>query len=58
MCFAHSSTASEALHIQAEIGSEAAAAFSGLVDAGALGTVDLRCPKPASRRPRFHRAGH
>jgi acetamidase/formamidase len=41
MCFAHSSTASDALHIQAQIGDEAASAFGSLADAGALGTVEV-----------------
>jgi acetamidase/formamidase len=41
MCFAHSGTASDALHVQAEIGSDAAAAFTGLATAGGLGTVDV-----------------
>jgi acetamidase/formamidase len=41
MCFAHSSTASDAIHIQAQIGEEATAAFSGLAEAGALGTVEV-----------------
>jgi acetamidase/formamidase len=40
MCFAHSGTASEALHVQAEIGSDAAAAFSGLAAVG-LHSVDV-----------------
>lgn len=30
MCFAHSGTAGDALHVQAEIGSDDAAAFPGL----------------------------
>jgi acetamidase/formamidase len=41
MCFAHSGTASDALHVQAEIGREAAAAFSGLADQGDLGAVEV-----------------
>jgi acetamidase/formamidase len=41
MCFAHSGTASEALHVQAEIGDDAAAAFSELAAVGSLGAVDV-----------------
>jgi acetamidase/formamidase len=41
MCFAHSGTASDALHVQAAIGDEAASAFAGLADARGLGTVDV-----------------
>ena len=41
MCFAHSGTASDALHVQAEIGASAAAAFTGLAAAGSLGTVEV-----------------
>ncbi|MCW2526709.1 MAG: hypothetical protein JWM76_1569 [Pseudonocardiales bacterium] len=41
MCFAHSGTASEALHIQAEIGSDAAAAFAELAGVGGLATVAI-----------------
>src|SRR3954469_7558617 len=41
MCFAHSGTASEALHIQAAIGSDAAGAFGDLAAAGGLGPVDI-----------------
>jgi acetamidase/formamidase len=41
MCFAHSGTASEALHVQAEIGSDAAAAFSELAAASGLSSVDI-----------------
>nr|WP_221382338.1 acetamidase/formamidase family protein [Actinoplanes polyasparticus] len=40
MCFAHSGTAGDALHVQAEIGAEASAAFGGLAAAGGLGTVE------------------
>jgi hypothetical protein len=39
MCFAHSGTASDALHVQAEIG--AAAAFTGLAVVGSLETVEV-----------------
>jgi acetamidase/formamidase len=42
MCFAHSGTASDALHVQAEIGSDAAAAFGGLREAGGLGSVEVQ----------------
>ena len=41
MCFAHSGTASDALHVQREIGASAAAAFTGLAAAGSLGTVEV-----------------
>jgi acetamidase/formamidase len=41
MCFAHSGTASESLHVQAGISQAAAAAFSGLADDGGLSTVDV-----------------
>jgi acetamidase/formamidase len=41
MCFAHSATASESLHVQAGISDDAAAAFAGLADAGGLGRVDV-----------------
>jgi acetamidase/formamidase len=41
MCFAHSGTASEALHVQAEIGPEAVAAFTGLTEAGGMTPVDV-----------------
>jgi acetamidase/formamidase len=41
MCFAHSGTASEALHVQAEIGSDAAAAFSELAALGGLDSVEV-----------------
>ena len=41
MCFAHSGTASEALHVQAEISPDAVAALSELAASGGLGTVDV-----------------
>lgn len=41
MCFAHSGTASDALHVQAEIGASAAAAFTELAAAGGLGTLKV-----------------
>jgi acetamidase/formamidase len=41
MCFAHSATASESLHVQAGIGSDAAQAFAGLAESGGLGAVDI-----------------
>jgi hypothetical protein len=41
MCFAHSGTAGEALHVQAAIGADAAAASSELATVGSLGTVDV-----------------
>jgi hypothetical protein len=40
MCFAHSATAGDALHVQAGIGPEAAQSFAQLGDTGGLGTVD------------------
>ncbi len=51
MCFAHSGTASEALHVQAEIGSDSAAAFAELAGVGRLATVDVAgSGTPGSRR--------
>src|SRR4051794_6813589 len=41
MCFAHSGTASESLHVQAGISAGAAAAFAGLADARGLSQVDV-----------------
>src|SRR5580704_4123270 len=41
MCFAHSATASESLHVQAGIGSDAAQAFAGLAESGGVGAVDI-----------------
>lgn len=41
MCFAHSGTASDALHVQAAIGDEAAAAFGRLAEENVLGTVEI-----------------
>jgi acetamidase/formamidase len=41
MCFAHSGTASDALHVQARIGPAAAAAFGGLAATGGLGPVEV-----------------
>src|SRR4051812_30193665 len=41
MCFAHSGTPSEALHVQAGIGPAAFSAFAELATGGGLGTVDL-----------------
>jgi acetamidase/formamidase len=41
MCFAHSGTASEALHVQAEISADAVAALTQLAATGGLATVDV-----------------
>jgi acetamidase/formamidase len=41
MCFAHSATASDSLHVQAGVGPEAAQSFAQLADAGGLGAVDV-----------------
>jgi Acetamidase/Formamidase family len=41
MCFAHSGTASEALHVQAEISPDAVVALGQLAASGSLGTVDV-----------------
>ena len=41
MCFAHSGTPSEALHVQAGIGPAAAFAFAELSGSDGLGTVDV-----------------
>jgi len=41
MCFAHSGTASEALHVQAEIGPDVAAAFSELAGAASLASTEV-----------------
>jgi acetamidase/formamidase len=41
MCFAHSGTASEAVHVQAGIGTATASTFAGLAEAGGVGTVDV-----------------
>jgi acetamidase/formamidase len=41
MCFAHSDTPSEALHVQAGIGPAAFSTFAGLGQGGGLGTVDV-----------------
>ena len=41
MCFAHSGTPSEALHVQAGIGPAAAATFAALGEGGGLSTVDV-----------------
>ena len=41
MCFAHSGTPSEALHVQAGIGLAAAATFAALGEGGGLSTVDV-----------------
>jgi len=49
MCFAHSGTASDALHAQAEIGADAQAAFRELAPPQALG--GWRSPARASLRP-------
>jgi acetamidase/formamidase len=40
MCFAHSGTASDALHVQAGLSSTAAQAFAGLAEGGGLGRVN------------------
>lgn len=41
MCFAHSATAGDAVHVQAGVGPEAAASFAQLAGEGGLGTVDI-----------------
>jgi acetamidase/formamidase len=41
MCFAHSGTASESLHVQAGISPATAAAFAGLAESGGLSTVNV-----------------
>jgi acetamidase/formamidase len=41
MCFAHSGTPSEALHVQAGIGADAARAFAQLGESDGLGTVEV-----------------
>ena len=41
MCFAHSGTASDGLHVQAGIGPAAVSSFTELAQAGGLGTVDV-----------------
>ena len=41
MCFAHSGTASEALHVQAGIGPAAAGAFAQLAQGGGPSAVDV-----------------
>ncbi len=41
MCFAHSGSASDSLHVQAGIGTEAAAAFSDLARLDGLTSVDI-----------------
>ncbi len=41
MCFAHSGTAADALHVQAGLTSAAIQAFSGLVEGGGLGAVSV-----------------
>lgn len=41
MCFAHSGAASDALHVQAGVDSDAAQAFTELAEADGLGSVDL-----------------
>lgn len=41
MCFAHSSNASEGLHVQAGIGPAAFSTFAELAQTGGLGTVDV-----------------
>ena len=41
MCFAHSGTPSDALHVQARVSAEAGAAFTGLARADGLGSVEV-----------------
>src|SRR4051794_40687303 len=41
MCFAHSGTPSDALHVQAGVSAEAGAAFTGLAQADGLGSVEV-----------------
>jgi acetamidase/formamidase len=41
MCFAHSGTASESLHVQAGISEATAAAFGQLARAGSMGSLDI-----------------
>ncbi|MFF0341349.1 acetamidase/formamidase family protein [Kribbella sp. NPDC004875] len=41
MCFAHSATASDSLHVQAGVGPEAAQSFAQLADSGGLGAVEV-----------------
>ena len=41
MCFAHSGTPSDALHVQAGVGVDAAQAFTALADADGLGSVEV-----------------
>src|SRR3954451_5191039 len=41
MCFAHSGTASESLHVQAGISDAAAAAFGQVAGVGSMGSVDV-----------------
>jgi acetamidase/formamidase len=41
MCFAHSGTATDALHVQAEIGADAAARFSELAATAGLGVLEV-----------------
>jgi acetamidase/formamidase len=41
MCFAHSGTASDSLHVQAGISDAASAAFAGLAATGGLGVVQI-----------------
>ena len=49
MCFAHSGTPSEALHVQAGIGPAAAFAFAELSGSDGLGTVDVAGLRHARR---------
>ena len=41
MCFAHSGTPSDTLHVQAGVGVDAAQAFSSLAEADGLGSVEV-----------------
>jgi acetamidase/formamidase len=41
MCFAHSGTPSDALHVQAGVSAEATAAFTALAEADGLGSVEV-----------------
>ena len=41
MCYAHSGTPSDQLHVQAGVGPAAATSFTTLADSGGLGTVDI-----------------
>ena len=41
MCFAHSGTPSDALHVQAGVGVDAAEAFTALAEADGLGSAEV-----------------